>query len=351
VQATDLIPTGFLHAVQSPIHAGKPRRRLLHSSPPPGKAPWAARAYRAVCGFEKSPGVDGLLGRVCLDQWGGGYREAAKDLDRAAKYGLGHAVFVKHDWQRWGYDYRLPEIYPPSGGLEPFLEMREAARRAGMLFAPHDNYIDFYPDAEGFGYDRIVFNADGTPCKAWYNPGLDAQSYRWMPAAFMPWLTANMKQMREGFDPDALFIDVFTSIPPFDFYDRSGVFHARAKTVTGWRAAFDTSRRLLGHDAAMLSESGHDALIGSIDGVQADHWRPACWCTVFGDADRTPWHDMVTHGKMILFAGGLGDRYDPDPKHGYGSGRLPLQHRAGRPRPDVRRALLAPRGDDLLAAA
>ena len=320
VQATDLIPDRVVCSPGNHLFTLEtPGDACFMLAPSRQGAYAAARAYRAVCGFEKSPGVDGLLGRVCLDQWGGGYREAAKDLDRAAKYGLGHAVFVKHDWQRWGYDYRLPEICPPSGGLEPFLEMREAARRAGMLFAPHDNYIDFYPDAEGFSYDRIVFNADGTPCKAWYNPGLDAQSYRWMPAAFMPWLTANMKQMREGFDPDALFIDVFTSIPPFDFYDRSGVFHARAKTVTGWRAAFDTSRRLLGHDAAMLSESGHDALIGSIDGVQADHWRPACWCTVFGDADRTPWHDMVTHGKMILFAGGLGDRYDPDPKHGYGS--------------------------------
>jgi len=75
----------------------------------------------------------------------------------------------------------------------------------------------------------------------------------------------------------------------------------------------------LGHDAAMISESGHDALIGSIDGVQADHWRPECWLKNSKDADRTPWHDMVTHGKMVLFAGGLGSRYDPDPKHGYGS--------------------------------
>ena len=320
VQATDLLPDRLVCSPGNSLFSLEaPHDACFMFAPSAQGAYAAARAYREVCGFEKSPGVDGLLGRVCLDQWGGDYREAAKNLDRAAKYGLGHAVFVKHDWQRWGYDYRLPEIYPPSGGLEPFREMREAARRAGMLFAPHDNYIDFYPDAEGFSYDHIVFNADGTPYKAWYNPGPDAQSYRWLPDAFTPWLSDNMKRMREGFGPDALFIDVFTSIAPFDYYDRKGAFHTRAETVKGWRAAFDTSRRLLGHDAAMISESGHDALIGSIDGVQADHWRPECWLGVFKDADRTPWHDMVTHGKMVLYAGGLGDRYDPDPKHGYGS--------------------------------
>jgi hypothetical protein len=320
VQATDLIPDRVAcvpsdnrFALETPYDA------CFLLAPSAHGAYAAARAYRAVCGFEKARGVDGLLGRVCLDQWGGDYRAAADDLDRAAQYGLNHAVFVKHDWQRWGYDYRLPEIYPPAGGLKPFREMREAARRAGMLFAPHDNYIDFYPDAEGFSYDHIVFQADGSPFKAWYHPERNAQSYRWRPDAFMPWLSTNMTRMREGFAPDALFIDVFTSIAPFDTYDRSGSFHSRAETVKGWREAFDTSRRLLGHNAAMLSESGHDALIGSIDGVQADHWRPDAWLKTYKDADRTPWHDMVTHGKMVLFAGGLGHRYDDTEGHGYGS--------------------------------
>ena len=320
VQATDLLPDRLACAPSKNLFSLEtPHDACFLFAPSACGAYAAARAYRKVCGFKSSPGIDNLLGRVCLDQWGGDTGSAAKDLALAGKYGLHHSVFVKHDWQRWGYDYRLPEIYPPAGGLEPFREMRAAAKEACMLFAPHDNYIDFYPDAEGFSYDRVVFQADGTPYKAWFHPGRNAQSYRWRPDAFTPWLSDNMRRMREGFAPDALFIDVFTSIAPFDFYDRNGVFHTRAETVKSWRTAFDTSRNLLGNDAAMLSESGHDALIGSIDGVQADHWRPECWLSTFKDADRTPWHDMVTHGKMVLFAGGLGNRYDPDPKHGYGS--------------------------------
>lgn len=320
VQATDLIPDRLVCTPsQNLFTLESPYNSCFMLAPSARGAYAAAIKYREVCGFEKSPGVDNLLGRVCLDQWGGAPEAAASDLLKAKKYGLNHSIFVKHDWQRWGYDYRLPEIYPPHWGEKTFCEMRKAAKDAGILFAPHDNYIDFYPDAEGFSYDHIVFNSDGTPQRAWFNRGRQALSYRWKPDAFFPWMTANMQKMREGFAPDSLFIDVFTSISPFDFYDRNGNFHTRAETVRDWRNAFDRCREILGNNAAMLSESGHDALIGSIDGVQADHWEPKRWLGVFKDADRTPWHDIVTHGKMVLFAGGLADRYNKDPKHGYGS--------------------------------
>ncbi len=286
----------------------------------------AARVYRDLNGFEKGRGVNAILGRVCLDQWGGDYLQAAEGLKDAAKYGVKDAVFVKHVWQRWGYDYRLPEIYPPAGGLEPFLTMREAARDAGMLFCPHDNYIDFYPDAEGYSYDGIVFQENGTPTKAWYNKGRRAQSYRWLPHGFRPWLEPNMRAMREGFEPDSLFIDVFTAISPFDYYDRAGAFYPRTRTQQEWRDAFDTCRRMLKRGAPMISEAGTDALIGSLDAGEADHFPAQRWMQTFEDAERTPWHDMATHGKMVLLAGGLGPRYSAidwekinRPEHGYGS--------------------------------
>ena len=320
VQATDLLPDRLVCTPsQNLFTLESPYDSCFMLAPSAKGAYAAARKYSRVCGFKKSPGVENLLGRVCFDQWGGAPEGAVSDLKKAKKYGLSHSIFVKHDWQRWGYDYRLPEIYPPHWGEEPFKDMRDAAKDSGILFAPHDNYIDFYPDAEGFSYDHIVFNADGTPYKAWFNRGRRAQSYRWRPDAFTPWMDANMRKMRDGFNPDSLFIDVFTSVTPFDFYDRNGNFYTRAETVKGWREAFDRCRDILGNNAAMLSESGHDALIGSIDGVQADHWEPERWLGEFADADRTPWHDMVTHGKMILFAGGLANRYNKDPKHGYGS--------------------------------
>ena len=79
----------------------------------------------------------------------------------------------------------------------------------------------------------------------------------------------------------------------------------------------------------MISEAGTDALIGSLDAGQSDHFGAERWMSKnqFADSERVPWHDMVTHGKFVLFAGGLGGRYaaqdwktNGDPLiHGYGS--------------------------------
>jgi len=280
----------------------------------------AARHYRDVNGFRPAKGHANLLGRMCLDQWGGDYGMAARDLERAAKYGLNHSIFVKHSWQRWGYDYRLPDIYPPRGGLESFLAMRDACRDSGILFAPHDNYIDFYPDADGYSYDHIIFNGDGSPQRAWFNKGRKAQSYRWLPHAFMPWLERNMRLLQRGAAPTGLFIDVFTAMPPIDYYDRAGRFYTRNRTAREWAKAFDRSRDILGSGAPMLSEAGTDALIGSLDGAQSDHYSADRWGATGVAADRTPWHDMASHGSFVLLAGGLGSRYgNKDPKHTYGT--------------------------------
>lgn len=294
----------------------------------------AARAYRGLAGFEPAAGVAKLQGRMCLDQWGGDYRKAAEDLEKAGRYGLGGSVFVKHDWQRWGYDYRLPEIYPPRGSFEDFRAMVDAAKRHDILFCPHDNYIDFYPDAEGFSYEHVLFNRDGTPQKAWFNEGRKAQSYRWLPTAFLPWLENNLRLVKTGFAPTSYFVDVFTAIPPIDFYDRRGRFFPKTVTQERWGAAFDRIREILGDDAPTLSEAGTDALVGHLDGAQSDHgpWLPALesesrnahfrWRMPAGDGERVPWHDMASHGSFVLLAGGLGPRYaggDDSFLHGYAS--------------------------------
>ena len=282
----------------------------------------AAKEYGRVAGFKASPGLGELLGRQCLDQWSGDYQSAASDARMAAKYGLEHTIFVKHVWQRWGYDYRLPEIYPPMGGVEPFKLLSDACQENGIIFAPHDNYIDFYPDAEGFSYNHIIFNADGTPQKAWYNKGREAQSYRWLPHAFKPWLVKNMELIRDNIGAHGLFIDVFSAIPPMDYYDRDGRFYDSKRTAKEWSDAFDTCREILWKDKGpMLSECGHDGLIGSLDGGQADHFSGNRWGAEVGKWERVPWHDIVSHGKFVLLGGGLGSRYaEKDPaQSGYGS--------------------------------
>jgi len=292
----------------------------------------AARVYRALADFKPAGGVASLLGRICLDQWGGDYRTDARDIELAARYGVTDAVYVQHVWQRWGYDYRLPDIYPPAGSMDDFLALVAACKRHGILFCPHDNYIDFYPDATGFSYDHILFNADGTPQKAWFNKGREAQSYRWSPIAFGPWLEANLKQVKAGFAPAAYFVDVFSAMPPIDFYDRLGRFYPKTVTAARWGAAFDRIREILGNHAPTISEAGQDGLIGHLDAGESDHagWLPDRkapdaffrWRMQAGDGERIPWHDMASHGSFVLLGGGLGPRYaggQDEILHGYAS--------------------------------
>ncbi|MDD2598271.1 MAG: hypothetical protein PHO37_03460 [Kiritimatiellae bacterium] len=327
LQAADVFPDAAVYEKESERFALEcPHDTSFYFIPSAQGAFAAARAYRDINGFKQSPGFKNTVGKMCLDQWGGDYADAAKSLALAGKYGVNDAIFVKHVWQRWGYDYRLPEIFPPSGNMDDFMRMRQAAKDAGMIFAPHDNYIDFYPDAAEYSYDHIVFNADGSPQLAWINEGRQAQSYRWLPHAFQPWMEANMRAMRRSFQPDGLFIDVFTAMPPIDYYDREGRYFTRNQTAKLWGEAFNTCRRILQRGAPMISEAGTDALIGAVDAAQSDHMAASRWMKDFGVAVRTPWHDMASHGRMVLLAGGLGPRYSAldwraadRPMHGYGS--------------------------------
>jgi len=280
----------------------------------------AAMMYREVAGVEAAPGVAGLAGRFVFDVWGGrGYRHTAEALQQALRYGMTDAVLIYHNWQRWGYDYRLPDIFPPNparGTLAEFQEMAAVCKKADILFAPHDNYIDFYPDAADYTYEAIAFTADNQPVKAWYNRGRDAQSYRFRPDRIQPFLLRNIRLMKEHVQPTSYFIDVFSSLMPFDYYDWDGHFHPKTQTQRLWSDAFKFVRDILGDNAPQISESGHDALIGWLDGATCNHLRVdaeskewSVWRIRCRDAERTPWYDAVHRHRFILHGAGYSGRY------------------------------------------
>ena len=330
VQAVDVFPDRLVCRRDKNVFALETHHDATFSLIPSARGAFAAaRAFRDICGYRRSPAWREAATRMCIDIWGGDFARIAQSLALAGKYGLGESVFVQHVWQRWGYDYRLPDVCPPANGAD-FAKMRKAAKDAGILFCPHDNFVDFYPDAEGFSYDSIAFRSDGTPVKAWYNSGRRAQSYRWAPHKFRPWLERNAAAMRDSFAPDAIFIDVLSAMSPMDYYDRRGRFYPKMRTLEEWGSAYDVYRRLLGAPKAVtVGEAGTDALVGHLDAGQSDHFAARRWAdeSEFDDSERTPWHDMATHGFLVLYAGGLGHRYSAiswskagdERLHGYGS--------------------------------
>jgi len=280
---------------------------------------WAGvKVWRGLSGFSRSGGVEKLAGRFVFDLWDGRYGQSATDLARAFRYGLTDAVVVWHNWQRWGYDYRLPDVYPPNpqfGTAEDFAALARLCKDHGVLFAPHDNYIDFYPDAEGFSYGNIAFDRDGQPRKAWYHADRQAQSYRARADRLRPFLERNIKTIAAGFAPDAYFIDVWSSMGPYDYWSASGEFFPRTVTRQAWRDAFAWIRDYLG-GAPQISEAGHDQLIGWLDGGQANLLRveapPATgfvWPIAHADAERIPWFDAAYHDRFASHGAGYEDRY------------------------------------------
>ncbi|MEN6575359.1 MAG: hypothetical protein ABFD90_03365 [Phycisphaerales bacterium] len=280
-----------------------------------------ARKYRPLYDKKASPGFTRKAGRFVFDIWGGRYAEIARTMQEMIDYGLTDSLLTVHVWQRWGYDYRLPDIYPPLpslGTVEDLQEIAAVCAEHDIPWGLHDNYIDFYPDAQGYSYDSICFTEDGKPIRAWLNEGRDAQSYRWRPDRFLPWLQRNLTLIGPNLKPTHYFIDVFTSIDCFDYYDRSGQYHSMLETRKCWGEAFAWIRDALGGNAPMTSEAGDDQLIGYLDGADCQHLQLSpedksfCNRLACQDWERVPWYDAVLHDKFSLHGVGYSGRYQGD---------------------------------------
>jgi hypothetical protein len=286
----------------------------------PAESVWAGvLRLRQQDARKASAGVPQLAGRFTFDLWSGHYAESARQLQRAVRYGLTNSLVVWHNWQRWGYDYRLPDIYPPNpeyGTLQEFQDLAETCHRAGVLFAPHDNYIDFYPDFEGFSYADIAFRPNGQPYRAWFNYGREAQSYRVRADRLRPYLERNVNLIQKGFPATAYFIDVWSSMAPYDYWTEDGRFITRDTTRQVWGESFAWIREKLGGNAPQISEAGHDQLIGWLDGADAQQLRidpegPSfTWHIRCADSERIPWIDLAWHDKFILHGAGYPGRYE-----------------------------------------
>ena len=90
--------------------------------------------YHPLFDKKASPGFKRKAGRFVFDIWGGRYAEIAETMKQMISYGLTDSLLTVHVWQRWGYDYRLPDIYPPAGDWDDFQRMADACDRNGILF-------------------------------------------------------------------------------------------------------------------------------------------------------------------------------------------------------------------------
>jgi len=273
--------------------------------------------YRALYDKKAAPAVGKKAGRFVFDLWGGKYRHDAELLQRCFDYGVTNSLVIMHAWQRWGYDYRLPDIFPPHPGLgttEDLRQLGETCTRADALWGLHDNYIDFYPDAEGFSYEHVTFDGVGQPRKGWLNEGRDAQAWQFRADHVEPFLRRNLKLIVPALKPTASFVDVWTSLNAFDYFDCDGRWHSKMETLRCWGKAFAQIRKAT-HNGPTTSEAGSDQLIGWLDGADCQlmqltpHGGRFSNIVPCADWEQVPWFDLVNHTRFSLHGVGYSNRY------------------------------------------
>ncbi|MGL6226651.1 MAG: hypothetical protein ACRC10_08490 [Thermoguttaceae bacterium] len=287
--------------------------------------------YRPLTGKTAAPAVAIKAGRPVLDVWGNLYKDDVQTMRTLAKYGVKDLIYLVHVWQRYGYDNRLPDIWPPDPQFGTLQEVQEAAQTAdslSYLYGLHDNYIDFYPDAKDYSFDRISFERNGVPRKGWDNLGIEAQAYQFRPDQIFPFLQRNLDLISSQLALSTYFVDVFASTGICDFYDRTGRYHNRAETLNCWNQAFDIIRERLSErhptlkKVPTISEGGSDFLIGHLDGADCQFLLlsedPGEFRLPIAGKDwtRIPWFDIVNHNKFSLHGVGYSGRYEA------GRGRL-----------------------------
>ena len=258
-----------------------------------------------------SPYLELLGPRVMLDVWGhhkGTYQGAAENLRALKDNGVDHVAIISHDWQRYGYDVKLPDHIPANpryGGDEGMAAFGKAANECGYVWSLHENYIDLYPDAPSYDATARVLLGDGSPSKAWYNEGTKVQSFGLKCNRALDYAKKNAPEIHKRFGTNAGYLDVHTCVPPWHQLDHeanqplAGMALAKVKYDT---ELFQFMRDT--HGGPLFGEGcNHFYWAGRCDGVEAQ---------VNGGEDHTPFLDfdlLKIHTQMVNHGMGYYERW------------------------------------------
>jgi len=88
----------------------------------------------------------------------------AERLKNLKKSGIEKVYMHLDGWGKTGYDRQHPDIFPPCekcGGPEGMKRLSETARELGYRFGIHDQYRDYYFDADTFDLNNVTVDCDG----------------------------------------------------------------------------------------------------------------------------------------------------------------------------------------------
>ncbi len=256
-----------------------------------------------------SPFLGELAHRLVLDVWGGAFADNERWLKEIAAYGIDGFLIIKHVWQRDGYDRSYPNTIPANaaqGGDENLKRLSLAAQRLGHRFCVHENYYDYYPNAEAFKAADCALDPAGKPQRGWDRGPVVASILK--PSKLMEYVRVFSPEIKRRYECNAAYHDIMpTTRVDFD----ANVADAGKLRVTDeyTRQLCDYDRELFG--GPVVFEAASPRMAGVYDGG----------CNHGVDTYRTPvavaYEVLKVHPKMSEHGFGYYERWLP---WGYGPG-------------------------------
>jgi hypothetical protein len=101
---------------------------------------------------------------ISKNDWYNTFDSRGELLKKLKDNGVDKAYLHYDGWGAHGYDNLHPDPFPvheAAGGSEGMKRLSETARGLGYIFGIHDQYRDYYYDADSFSNDNAIMNADG----------------------------------------------------------------------------------------------------------------------------------------------------------------------------------------------
>ena len=142
------------------------------------------------------------------------FRDIGKKLEKIKKKGFEKVYLHLDGWGNKGYDRLHPDLFPPcpeAGGAEGMKDLSDKCRDLGYRFGIHDQFRDYYFEAESFDMDNVAVDEFGNyEC---YNVWCGGPQTFMCPELCPQYVRRNYKKFDElGIQIDGTYLDVFSVV-------------------------------------------------------------------------------------------------------------------------------------------